>query len=106
LTRTVIGPTDRVLIVGAGLGGLACALHLAAAGRDVTVLEREQTPGGRVGRLSLGGYEFDTGPAVFTMPELVEEAFAAVDERLTDWLELRRVDRPTGRIFSTAPRWT
>jgi phytoene desaturase len=92
LTRTVIGPTDRVLIVGAGLGGLACALHLAAAGRDVTVLEREQTPGGRVGRLSLGGYEFDTGPAVFTMPELVEEAFAAVDERLTDWLELRRVD--------------
>ena len=39
--RTVTGRTDRVVIVGAGLGGLACALHLAGAGREVTVLERE-----------------------------------------------------------------
>jgi phytoene desaturase len=92
VTRHVTGPTDRVLIVGAGLGGLSCALHLAAAGREVTVVEREAGPGGRVGRLSLDGYEFDTGPAVLTMPELLEEAFAAVDERLEDWLDLTRVD--------------
>jgi phytoene desaturase len=80
------------VIVGAGLGGLSCALHLAAAGREVTVLEREHMPGGRVGRLRLGGYEFDTGPAVFTMPELVEEALAVVGERLSDWFELSTVD--------------
>ena len=92
MTRHVTGRTDRVLIVGAGLGGLACALHLAAAGREVTVVEREAGPGGRVGRLSLDGYEFDTGPAVLTMPELLEEALAVVDERLEDWLDLTRVD--------------
>jgi phytoene desaturase len=90
--RTVSGATDRVVIVGAGLGGLACALHLAGAGREVTVLERESLPGGRAGRLSLSGYEFDTGPTVLTMPELIEEALAAVDERLTDWLDLAPLD--------------
>jgi len=57
-----------VVVVGAGLGGLACALHLAAAGRQVTVVEREAVPGGRAGRLSVDGYEFDTGPTVLTMP--------------------------------------
>src|SRR3954469_2255750 len=86
--RTVTGRTDRVVIVGAGLGGLACALHLAAAGRQVTVVERESVPGGRAGRLSLQGYEFDTGPTVLTMPSLIEEPLAAVGENLSDWLEL------------------
>ena len=90
--RKVTGRTDRVVIVGAGLGGLACALHLAAAGREVTVLEREAVPGGRAGRLSLGGYEFDTGPTVLTLPELVAEPLAAVGERLEDWLTLTRLD--------------
>lgn len=90
--RTVSGPTDRVVIVGAGLGGLACALHLAGAGRQVTVVEREQVPGGRTGRRSLGGYEFDTGPTVLTMPDLIAEALAAADQNLPDWLELTRLD--------------
>jgi phytoene desaturase len=90
--RKVTGRTDRVVIVGAGLGGLACALRLAAAGREVTVLEREASPGGRAGRLSLGGYEFDTGPTVLTMPDLIEETLASVNERLSDWLTLIPLD--------------
>ncbi len=49
--RTVSGPTDEVVVVGAGLGGLTAALRLAGAGRRVTVLEREATPGGRAGLL-------------------------------------------------------
>ena len=96
--RTVSGPTGRVVIVGAGLGGLACALHLAAAGREVTVLEKATVPGGRAGRLTLDGYEFDTGPVVFTMPGLVDEALGAVGERTADWLDLRPVD-PAYRTF-------
>ena len=96
--RTVTGPTDRVVVVGAGLGGLACALHLAAAGRQVTVVERESVPGGRAGRLSVDGYEFDTGPTVLTMPELIEEPLAAVGEKLSDWLELTPLD-PAYRAF-------
>ncbi|SDY24875.1 phytoene desaturase [Micromonospora pattaloongensis] len=90
--RTVTGATDRVVVVGAGLGGLACALHLAGAGRQVTVVERETVPGGRAGRLSLDGYEFDTGPTVLTMPELIAEALGAVGEELPDWLDLSPVD--------------
>jgi phytoene desaturase len=90
--RVVRGSTDRVVIVGAGLGGLACALHLAATGREVTVLERESAPGGRAGRLSVAGFEFDTGPTVLTAPELLAETLAAVGERLEDWLTLTRLD--------------
>ncbi len=90
--RRVPGPTDRVVVVGAGLAGLSCALHLAGAGREVTVLERAAVPGGRAGRLSIDGYEFDTGPTVLTMPELIDEALAAVGERLADRLDLAPVD--------------
>ena len=96
--RTVTGPTDRVVVVGAGLGGLACALHLAAAGRQVTVVERESVPGGRAGRLAVDGYEFDTGPTVLTMPELIAEPLAAVGENLSDWLELTPLD-PAYRAY-------
>lgn len=96
--RTVTGPTDRVVIVGAGLGGLACALHLVAAGRDVTVLERARVPGGSAGRLSVEGFEFDTGPTVLTAPELIAQPFAAVGEDLTDWLAFTRLD-PAYRAF-------
>jgi phytoene desaturase len=88
----LIAMRDHVVVVGAGLGGLACALHLAAAGREVTIVEREAEPGGRVGRLTVDGYQFDTGPVVLTMPELIDEALAAVGERATDWLDLRPVD--------------
>ncbi|MFG1896151.1 phytoene desaturase family protein [Micromonospora zamorensis] len=96
--RTVTGRTDRVVVVGAGLGGLACALHLAGSGRQVTVLEREPVPGGRAGRLGVDGYEFDTGPTVLTMPDLIAEALGAVGEELHDWLDLTPVD-PAYRAY-------
>jgi phytoene desaturase len=96
--RTVTGRTDRVVIVGAGLGGLACALHLAGAGREVTVIERESVPGGRAGRLAVDGFEFDTGPTVLTAPELIAESISAVGENLDDWLTLTRLD-PAYRAF-------
>ncbi|WP_285688435.1 phytoene desaturase family protein [Actinoplanes sp. NBRC 103695] len=96
--RRVTGPTDRVVVVGAGLAGLSCALHLAAAGREVTVVEREPIPGGRAGRLTVDGYEFDTGPTVLTMPELIAEPLAAVGENLEDWLELTPLD-PAYRAY-------
>ncbi|HEY0636765.1 MAG TPA: phytoene desaturase family protein [Pseudonocardiaceae bacterium] len=90
--RTVRGRTDEVVIVGAGLGGLSAALRLAAAGRQVTVLEREDQPGGRAGVLHDGGYSFDTGPTVLTMPDLIADALGCVGERLEDWLDLLPVD--------------
>lgn len=90
--RRVAGPTDRVVVVGAGLAGLSCAVHLAAAGREVTLLEREPVPGGRAGVLTDGGYRFDTGPTVLTMPDLLADVFAAAGEDMADWLTLDRLD--------------
>jgi phytoene desaturase len=96
MTRTIPGPTDHVVVVGAGFAGLTAALHLLGAGRQVTIIERDAHPGGRAGRLDLatqrGTFRVDTGPTVLTMPGLLEEAFAAVGERLTDRLDLVELD--------------
>jgi phytoene desaturase len=86
--RTVAGPTGRVVVVGAGLAGLSAALRLTGAGREVVLLERADVPGGRAGRITDGGYSFDTGPTVLTMPELVADALDCVGEELSDWLDL------------------
>ena len=90
--RTVAGPNTRVVVVGAGLAGLSVALHLAGRGRDVTVVERENWPGGRAGRLDIDGYQLDTGPTVLTMPDIIDEAFAAVGENRSDRLDLMTVN--------------
>jgi phytoene desaturase len=87
-----------VVVVGAGLAGLSAALRLVGAGRQVTVIEREVVPGGRAGSLDLGGYRFDTGPTVLTMPDLIADALDCVGERLEDWLELEPVT-PLYRAF-------
>ncbi|MHA6795343.1 phytoene desaturase family protein [Pseudonocardia bannensis] len=96
MTRTVPGPTDHVVVVGAGLSGLSAALHLLGAGRRVTIVERDDHPGGRAGRLDLEGpsgtYRVDTGPTVLTMPELLDEALSAVGDSLADRLDLIRLD--------------
>lgn len=88
MTKRVKGPTDHVVVVGAGLAGLSAALRLAGAGRKVTVVERESVPGGRNGLLNKGGYAFDTGPSVLTMPDLIADALACVGEDIKDWLDL------------------
>jgi phytoene desaturase len=90
--RIISGPTDRVVIVGAGLSGLSAALRLAGAGRGVTLLERAGVPGGRAGVQRANGYTFDTGPTVLTMPDLIADAFDCVGERMSDWLTLHRLD--------------
>ena len=86
--RSVEGRTDHVVVVGAGLSGLSAALHLAGRGRKVTVLERESVPGGRMGRADTGGYRLDTGPTVLTMPEIIDEALAAVGDSLAARIDL------------------
>ena len=90
--KTVPGTTDRVVVVGAGLSGLAAAAHLAGRGREVTVLERDPGPGGRAGRVEKHGYLLDTGPTVLTMPSILSDTFAAVGADLATELPLTRLD--------------
>lgn len=98
--RTIEGRSDHVVVIGAGLAGLSAALHLAGRGRAVTVVEREPWPGGRAGRLDIDGYRIDTGPTVLTMPDIIDETFAAVGERLSDRMELLPVDPAYRAVFA------
>ena len=85
------------LVIGAGIGGIATAARLAKTGYDVTVLEKESTPGGRANQIVRDGHRFDIGPTLFLMPEIWEETFAALGERMSDHLELKRID-PTYKV--------
>lgn len=84
--------TGPAVVIGAGLAGLSAAIHLAAAGRDVTVVEAGEEPGGCCGTVTAGGYRFDTGPSVLTMPSVIEETIGAAGEELGDWLPLAELD--------------
>lgn len=86
------------LVIGAGIGGIATAARLAKNGYDVTVLEKESTPGGRCNQIIRDGHRFDIGPTLFLMPEVWEETFASIGEKMSDHLDLRRID-PTYKVY-------
>jgi phytoene desaturase len=96
MAPTRLASADHLVVIGAGLAGLSAALHLAGRGREVTVVERDTVPGGRVGRVDTRGYRLDTGPTVLTMPHIIDDAFAAVGKPST--VELMRLD-PAYRAF-------
>jgi phytoene desaturase len=85
------------LVIGAGIGGIAAAARLARSGYEVTVLEKNNKPGGRCDQFIREGHRFDVGPTLFLMPEIFAETFAALGERMEDHLDLCRID-PTYRI--------
>lgn len=82
----------RVVVVGAGVGGLAVAARLAALGHDVTVCEQAAEVGGKLGRRERDGFVFDTGPSLLTMPHVFRDLFAATGVPLDDVVDLRPVD--------------
>jgi phytoene desaturase len=86
-----------VLVIGAGVGGIAAAARLARSGFQVTVLEKNSAPGGRCSQLIRDGHRFDTGPTLFLMPEVFAETYTALGARMDDQLDLRRID-PTYRV--------
>ena len=86
----------NILVIGAGIGGIAAAGRLARAGHAVTVLEKGDRPGGRAAVITQDGFRFDTGPTLFLMPEVFAETYAALGERMQDHLDLVRLD-PTYR---------
>jgi phytoene desaturase len=87
----------KIVVIGAGVGGITAAARLARAGFDVTVLEKNAGPGGRCGQMAIGGHTFDTGATLYLMPEVYTQAFAELGERIEDHLKLRRID-PTYQL--------
>ena len=84
---------SRVVVVGAGVGGLACAVRLARAGHAVTVVEQGPAPGGKCARVAHDGFRFDAGPSLLTMPWLVRDL-------LGDAVSLVRVEPVTRYRFA------
>ena len=89
----------RVVIVGAGPGGLATAMLLAAAGIDVTILEKGHRVGGRTASLEADGYRFDLGPTFFLYPRVLEEIFSAAGCNLYDEVPMVRLDPQYRLVF-------
>jgi phytoene desaturase len=85
-------------VIGAGIGGLATACLLAADGHEVSVWEKNATVGGKMNQRQVGGYRFDTGPSLLTMPEIIHSIFEACGKNAADYLEIVPVN-PVCRYY-------
>ena len=91
--------SKSVLVIGAGIGGIVAATHLAKHGMKVTVVEKNSRAGGRCDRLSRDGHHFDTGPTLLVMPLLYESEFQALGTSMREMLDLQRVDPTYHLVF-------
>jgi len=95
---------QNVIVIGAGIGGICSAIHLAKQGLRVTIVEKNARPGGRCDRISREGHHFDTGPTLLVMPLLYEEEFRALGVEMRDVLDLGRVDPTYHLVFDDGSR--
>ena len=90
--------TKKVIVIGAGVAGLASAIRLQQAGYDVQLYEKESMPGGKMHRIHLDGYQFDLGPSIVMMPELYREIFELCGRNPDDYIPMERLD-PMYRVI-------
>ena len=84
--------SKKVLIVGSGIAGIAASIRLAVKGFQVEVFEANAYPGGKLSEIDAGGYRFDAGPSLFTLPELVDELFALAGLDPRDHFSYQRLE--------------
>ncbi len=90
--------TQRIIVIGSGFGGLAAAVRLASRGHDVTIVEKQDQPGGRACVYTQDGFTFDGGPTVITAPWLFRDLFALSGRNMDDYVSIVPVN-PFYRIF-------
>lgn len=99
----------RIVIIGAGLGGLSAAVHLRILGFEVTIYEANGQVGGRAGQIAAGGFAFDTGPTLLNYPWVFEELFQTAGRALSDYVDLVPIDPsirycwPDGETLTLSP---
>ncbi len=93
-----MNPSKSVIVIGAGFAGLAAATLLAKEGCRVTLLEKNDQPGGRARVWESEGFKFDMGPSWYWMPDVFEKYFALFDKKPSDYYQLKRLD-PGYRIY-------
>ncbi len=90
--------SEKVIIIGGGIGGMAMSCLLAKKGYEVVLYEKEERLGGRCNLLQEKGYSFDMGPSWYLMPEVFEHFFKLLDEKVEDYLDLVKLE-PSYRVF-------
>lgn len=91
----------RAVVIGAGFGGMSAAAYLARDGYEVTVLERNDQPGGRAYSVERDGFRFELGPSWYMMPDVFDEFFGDFGHHVSDFYELRAL-LPSYRVFDGA----
>lgn len=98
-------PAKTALVLGGGFAGLSAAVNLALSGVEVTLLEQQGEVGGKAGEFAQGGFRFDTGPHVWTLPEVVTELFVQAGETPPEFRPLEPLCRyvyPSGRVWDVS----
>ncbi len=79
----------KIIIIGAGLGGLSAAISLKQAGYDVEVFEKNAQIGGKLNVLTERGYTFDLGPSILTLPQIFERLFERSGKKMSNYFSIR-----------------
>ena len=95
----------KAIVIGSGFAGLSAAASLAKKGYAVTVLEKNETPGGRARVFRQDGFTFDMGPSWYWMPEIFEEWFARFGQKVIDHYDLKRLDPSYQVVFGKNEVW-
>lgn len=88
----------KVAVIGSGFSGISAACFLAKEGFDVTIFEKNSSPGGRARKFELNGFTFDMGPSWYWMPDVFETFFKQFNKQPSDYYELERLN-PSYRVF-------
>ena len=87
-----MGKRLEVIIIGAGIGGITAGIFLSRKGYNVTIFEKNSTPGGRCGNFVMNGHRFDIGATLLMMPDVFEKTYAAFGKDFTEELKLHRME--------------
>ena len=89
----------KVIIVGSGIAGLACAIRLKCEGYDVNVFEENNSSGGKMSELNANGFRFDMGPSLFTMPNLIEDLFTLSNKKIEKFFKYKKKENICNYFF-------
>ncbi|RIL80170.1 FAD-dependent oxidoreductase, partial [Staphylococcus equorum] len=90
----------KVIVIGAGVAGLASAIRLQHEGYDVEIYEKESLPGGKMHQIEKDGFFFDVGPTIVMMPELYREVFELAGRNPDDYIPMQKLNPMFSAYFN------